>query len=384
MDFRALAIDATGRRGIALSKGKLSLLDSIPQDHEGPWLLPPLVDLGVGVLDGRLSQRSLRELARKARQGGVGTILLRPDLSPPLNDEIHLEFIKSTHVQVELYPAILATRGEGGLSEIATLAKLGARAIFVESRTDSSLLAPIFQYAQMLQLPLFVWIDGSRRRGVMNEGEVAFQLGLRGRSKVDEYGEVARIVEYGDYYGVPVIIGGISTARSLELIAQSPHCFAQLSIHHLLKSDRAALGYNTLAKLDPPLRDQEEQEALLEALGAGKVDLLTALHTPASYTRKDLSFDEAAYGIDSIASYLPLAYTKLVLPGHISMERLLQLASATPAKLIGLERGTIAPEAPGPYLLFDPRSLHQGEGLYRGEEIYGTIEYLEDWSWETS
>ncbi|MRJ02124.1 MAG: amidohydrolase family protein [Epsilonproteobacteria bacterium] len=346
-------------------------------DLQGSWVIPALVDLNLTPLDGRLNGENLQRLSEEGRKGGVGIGVLSSTTEPPLNGEMTLEFVKSQALEIDLYPALQGVSGEG-LSEIATLAREFAVGITLCSDTRSDLLIPLFQYGKMLNLPLFVRL---RNRalvgdGVMHEGAVSFELGLSGRSVIEEYSEVAKIIEFGEFYGVTVIFQGISTAHSLDLIAQSTYSYAEVPIHHLLNTDEACRGYNTLAKLDPPLRDREERERLLQALVDGKIDFLTSLHTPQSYTKKDLSFDEAAYGIDALSFYLPLAYTRLVKEGIISMERLLELTSANGAAQLGLRHGFIKCGYTARLIRFDPEGPVEGKGLYRDQEIYGTIEYL--------
>ena len=375
-----IAIDPDGKRvvDIEVEDGKIKRVGKFEEGEDlgGAWLLPALVDLGVSLQDDRLSRANLKALCEAARRGGVGAVLLRPDCEPNLNDEIHLEFIKTQDLAIEVYPSLMATKEEG-LSEIATLSRY-AKALFVYSDTNSYLLARIFEYAKMLETPLFVDVRNAilKSVGVMNEGEVSFELGLGGISKLEEYSEVAKIIEFSEFYGVPVVFSAVSTARALDLIAQSSRCYAQVSLHHLLQNETACQGYNTLAKIDPPLREEEERQKLLQALQEGKIDFLTSLHSPKSYTKKDLSFDDAAFGIDAIATYLPLAYTKLVKSGIISLEKLLELTSANPAAKLGLKRGFIKCGYEAKLIKFDPEAVQEGEGLYAGEEIYGKIEFL--------
>jgi len=381
MNFiNATMIDPDGKRvgNFAIKDGVIQSVGVVQEgvDLGGAWVLPALVDCNIKPLDDKLSRANLEALDEAAQKGGVGAFLLRPDVTPALNDETTLELVNSQSFKTDLFAALLATKGER-LSEIATLSMLG-RAIFTRSDLNSYMLARVFEYAKMLQLPLFVHVHNETlfEVGVMNDGAVAFRLGLGGRSKLEEHSEVAKVIEYSEFYGVNVVFQGISTARSLDLIADSLYCYAEVSIHHLLFSDQACEGYNTLAKIDPPLRDEEERQKLLLALHEGKIDLLTSLHSPKSYTLKDLSFDEAAYGIDALSIYLPLAYTKLVKSGIISMEKFLELASANPAALLGLKRGFVKCGYEAKLLLFDPEFESKGVGLYESEPIFGKVEVL--------
>jgi dihydroorotase len=374
---RIIDPDGTRLADIKIEGGRIARVGRIDEDGvdlRGAWVVPALVDIGVAPKDGKLSAGSLDELARAAKWGGVGTPVLRPDLEPPLSSEIHLEFVRTHTPQIETL--LLGTKEEG-LTEIASLIGY-ARGIFVYSDTNSYLLARIFEYAKMLEVPLFVELRNETLRsvGVMNDGEVAFRLGLGGIGKLEEASEAAKVIEFGEHYGVPVVFMGVSTARTLDLIAQSSRCYAQVSVHHLLKNDTACEGYNTLAKIAPPLRDEDERLELIDALVSGRIDFLTSLHTPSSYTKKDLAFDEAAFGIDAAGSFLQLAYTHLVRPGILSMERLLELASANAAAKLGLRRGFVRPGYDAQLVRFDPEHFQEGKGLYDGEPLYGRVEFL--------
>ena len=348
-------------------------------DLGNKMVVPMLLDMNVSLYEERLSSQNLKRLSQNAVKGGVGGVSITPTLAEELNDEIHLEFLKSQCLDIDIYPSILATKGEG-LSEIATLSKKYGRLLYVDSDTNPYLLARIFEYAKMLKIPLKIDIQNRilKPLGVMNEGEVSFKLGLGGRSKLEEYMEVAKIIEFSEFYGVGVIFGGISTARSIELIATSSYGYSEVSVHHLLKTEAACEGYNTYAKLNPPLRDEDERQKLLELLQNGFIDFLTSLHTPKPYTQKDISFDEAAYGIESIHFYLPLLYTKFVKEGIISFEKVIELACANPAAKLGVKRGFVKCGYEAKLALFDEDYEFEGEGLYKGERFFGRIELLKE------
>ena len=148
-----------------------------------------------------------------------------------------------------------------------------------------------------------------------------------------------------------------------------------MSLHHLLKSDEACEGFNTAAKLDPPLQSEENVQKLREAFDAGAVDMLTLLHQPNSPVNKEVAFADAAYGFESISDALPLLYTKLVANGWIGWQRLVELCVKNPALAIGREAGSVEIGSTD-LVLFDPnpaRMLENRQSLYGGETLYGEI-----------
>ena len=337
-------------------------------DAKGAYLLPALIDLNVRVLDDRINTTNLQALGKQALEGGVGSVALIPDSTPPIDEEISLEFVKAQTLPIKLYPLVMGTKGEG-LSEISILLKKGAGGIYTTSDINPYLLARIFEYAKMHQIPLHI---APRNKifqdvGVMNEGKTAFELGLGGIDTLEEKAEVAKVIEYSEHYEVPVLFKGVSTARSLDLIADSHYCYAEVGIHHLLLSEEVCEGYNTLAKIMPPLRSEEERQRMLLALQEGKIDLLSSLHSPKSKVAKEVSFQEAAFGIDGLEYLLPLAYTHLVRSHIIDLPKLTELLSANPACFLGEKLGKVEEGYEAQLLLFDP------EGSIEAP-LYGKLE----------
>ncbi|MRI58141.1 MAG: hypothetical protein C6H99_01395 [Epsilonproteobacteria bacterium] len=346
-------------------------------DAAGRYVLPGLIDLGVRPLDDRINSTNLERLSNSAQRGGVTSIGLLPDTNPPINDEISLEFVKSHRSSIDILPLIHGLKDEG-LSEISILLKKGALSVYVPSDINPYLLARIFEYAKMHQIVLFIEPKNSLFRdvGVMNDGRVSFELGLGGISKLEEHAEVAKIIQYSEYYNVPVLFCAVSTAKALDLIASSKLCYAQVSIHHLLFCDRACDGYNTWAKLSPPLRDDGERKELLEALVSGRIDLLTSLHSPKSMVSKDLSFDEAAFGVDAIASYLPLLYTHFVKSDLLSFPKVVELASSNAGCFAKKRAGKIEEGFVADLVLFDPNKSARLtiNSLYQDTIVHGRVD----------
>jgi dihydroorotase len=141
----------------------------------------------------------------------------------------------------------------------------------------------------------------------------------------------------------------------------------EVSLHHLINSDEACEGFNTVAKLDPPLASASDVKLLQDALVSGQIDILTTLHQPSSPVNKEVAFYDAAYGCESISDALPLYYTKLVKTGLIDMSKLVELTSVNPANVIDKKVS---------YILFNPDSkstINNPQSLYDKEEIFGEV-----------
>jgi dihydroorotase len=162
-----------------------------------------------------------------------------------------------------------------------------------------------------------------------------------------------------EYYGSKTLFQSLSTAKSLEIIDNlkkvNKDAFSEVAITHLILNDNMCGDFNTLAKLHPPLRDEDERLALLEALKSGKIDILTSLHSAKSYNSKDVAFNDASYGVDSLEYFLSLCFTFLVKEKIISFKNLITMISETPAKIVGIEKlGKVEEGFIANLIVFDP------------------------------
>ncbi|NOQ29716.1 MAG: amidohydrolase family protein [Helicobacteraceae bacterium] len=354
-------------------------------DAKGAYLLPTLVDLNVRVKDSSLNSKSIDNLAYEAKKGGVGRVVLVPDSTPSISDEITLEFVQkhgSEECSVEIECAISAINDEGNLSNIAILLKNGALGPYVKTTTNNNLVSKIAQYTQMYNKTLFVKAEDKSLSsdGVMNEGERSVEFGLSGVSELSEILHVSRMIEIAKFYNIDILFKSIATPRSIELITQAKKdgvkVKCEVSIHHLLFSDEKCADFNQVAKLDPPLTSKDRVEKLLLALSNSEIDILTTLHQDSSLSAKDVAFVDASYGCSSIAHALPLYYTKLVKSGVITMSKLLQLCVQNPSLAIGENRGTIEVGTKASFTLFDPTKtteVKDTHSLYNSELLSGKI-----------
>ena len=334
-------------------------------DATGKWLLPGIVDLNVGLRDRTLTKPHLDALLEEALAGGVTTCLLRSDFSPAVDNPTFMQLLKSelSPQRPNLLFGVHGVQDEENntMNDIAILLKEGASVIQEYSWRNSNLLRRIMEYAQMKEVPLFCYPEDPSlsNGGVMHEGEVSFRLGIPGIPEVAEISEVAKITAMSNYYGIRTHLQSLSTKEAIAIVArakwENPGISCEVPIHHLLLDDLACEGFNTSAKMMPPLRDTKTKEALIEALREGRIDTITSLHSPRSVLQKDLPFAQAAYGVDALALFLPLCFTFLVKKEMIDIERLSSLISERPAQILGLENiGRIEEGYEADLLLFDP------------------------------
>ncbi len=351
----------------------------------GAYLMPGLVDTNIRLKDAQMNGKNLESLAQEALKGGVVTAVLAPDSMPAVDNTIVLEFVQSTcaHTKgAKIETTINSVNDENLLSNIAILLKKGAVAPYMSTNVDTNIASRIAEYVKMYGVTLHCKAEDESlsSSGIMVEGAVATRLGLGGISPLSESSQVAKMIEIARHFNVSVLFKSIANPRSVELITQAKaegvQVACEVSIHHLLHCDEACDGFNTTAKLDPPLATRKDMSALQEALKNGQIDMLTSLHQPNSLVNKEVAFFDASNGCEAVADALPLYYTKLVQSGMISLSRLVELTSAAPAKAAGEQSGSIAAGEKADLVLFDPKGSHlvsNAQSLYDGEELSGRV-----------
>jgi dihydroorotase len=345
-------------------------------DAKGAYLIPSLVDLNVRLNDGVLNSKNIQDISLEAKKGGVGHVVLNADSTPSIDSEGILEFAQNGLRDAEGASAdvmLNAIQSDGSLSNIAILLKKGAISAYMSTIAKNDKAIKIAEYIQMYKKTLFVKAEDNSliSSGVMLDGDVSSRLGLAGIPDLSEVLHVSRMIEIARHFKIKILFKSIASPRSISLITQAKKegvkVSCEVSLHHLINSDEACEGFNTVAKLDPPLASKNDMLLLQEALKNDQVDILTTLHQPSSLVNKEVAFYDAAYWCESIADALPLYYTKLVKSGLITMKKLIELTSINPSKVIDQKVS---------YILFNPdtkSTISNAQSLYDGHEIYGEV-----------
>lgn len=337
-------------------------------------LLPSFIDLNVSLKNEHFCIENLKNLEEECLKSGVSAVVLKDTMD--FDEEsfaLFLEHLKNLKLQVFATARVCDKAGK--LKNLSTLINKGVFALQCQSSHKASVLRQSMQYALMKEKTLFVhcFEAGFDDNGVMNDCATSFELGLVGISAVSEFSEVAKIKQIAEFYKVKVLYECLSLEKSLNLLDNTD--LVQTSIHHLLKSDEQCLQFNTFAKLMPPLRSKNDTLALQKALKAGKIKFLSSLHSPKSITHKDVAFDEASFGVDSMSEYLSLCYSFLVKNSFLSWAELCELTSKNQASFLGLNSGQIAIGKEANFILFDENAKGKKakNSLYAKDELFGEL-----------
>ena len=193
----------------------------------------------------------------------------------------------------------------------------------------------------------------------INRGEASAHFGIGGSHRQAEIDLIARDVRLAEETGACVVIQHISTREGVELVRRARergvNVHAEATPHHFTLTEKDAIRYGTLAKMNPPLREEEDRQAIVEGLGDGAIDLIATDHAPHSREEKQRSITEAPSGIIGLETSLSLGISQLVDRGVLTLTELIRRMSLTPARLYGLDAGYVAQGGPADLVLFDPK-----------------------------
>jgi dihydroorotase len=324
-------------------------------DATGKYVLPGLVDAHCHLRDpGFEYKEDIETGTRSAAKGGFTSIACMPNTNPVADNEAVIKYIIQKAEQegyVNVYPIGAISKGQLGeeLAEIGELKFAGAVAISDDGNpvVRSSLMKKALQYASMFDITVISHCEDLdlAENGVMNEGYMSTIMGLKGIPAAAEEAMVARELILSEYTGIPIHIAHVSTALSVEMIRNAKKRGVKVTCetcpHYFSLTEKACEGYNTNAKINPPLRTEADVKAIIEGIADDTIDIIATDHAPHHADEKNIEFSLAANGIVGFETALPLAVTKLVRPGIISMTKLVEKMSLNPAKLLSINKGTL-------------------------------------------
>ncbi len=336
---------------------------------EGLWLLPGLIDLHAHVREpGYESKEDVTSALRAAAAGGFVDICAMPNTQPINDSKTITEFLVAKARAAggtRLHPIGAITVGQEGerLTEMADLRDAGAVGLSDDGRcvTSSAVMRSALEYASMFDLPIIQHAeDHALTEGAqMHEGWVSTKLGLRGWPRVAEDVIVARDLMLAEYTNARYHLAHASTEGSVRLLHEAKsrgiRATAEVTPHHLLLTHENVLGYETACKVNPPLREAHDVDALRKALADGTIDCIATDHAPHGLLDKDCEFDRASPGMIGLEICLPLMMG-LVNDGAFSLSRLIDSLTRAPARIVGLPPPEIRETAEANLILYDPQA----------------------------
>ncbi len=368
-------------------------------DAKEMYVLPGLVDAHCHLRDpGFEYKEDIESGTRSAAKGGFTSIACMPNTNPVLDNEAMIMYILNkakTDGIVNVYPIGAVSKGLKGeeLSEIGEIKFAGAVALSDDGRpvNNSSLMKKAMQYAAMFDITIISHCEDLDLvdEGLMNEGYYSSILGLKGNPAPAEEVMIARDLILAEYTKANVHIAHVSTELGVDLIRNAKrrgvNVTAETCPHYFALTEKACEGFNTNAKVNPPLRTQKDVEAIIEGLKDGTIDIISTDHAPHHLDEKNVEFKLAANGMVGFETAFPLAITYLVKPGHLTIEELVKKMCVNPSKMLGLNKGTIELGKSADILIFDINEQYTVDistfesksknSPFNGFKLYGQPQY---------
>lgn len=343
-----------------LGKGDLKI------DADGLIAVPGLVDTHVHFRDpGALYKEDIMTGARAAAAGGVTSVVLMANTSPPVDNPETLAYVlrKGEQTGIRVHSCANVTAGMAGkaLTDMEALRRCGAAGFTDDGKPvlDRELACRAMEEAARLGVPISFHEEDPvfiQNNGI-HAGRASAHFGIGGSDRQAEIVMVRRDLELALKTGTSIVIQHISAAESVELVRQAKkkggNIHAEATPHHFSMTQEDAIRFGTLAKMNPPLREEVDRLAILEGLRDGTIDIIATDHAPHAAGEKALPIEKAPSGIIGLETSLALGLMYLVKPGYLTLSGLIRCMSENPAKLYGLDAGYLAAGGPADLALFD-------------------------------
>jgi len=343
-------------------------IDSFVIDAEGLCVSPGLVDMHCHLREpGFENKETIGTGSRSAAIGGFTSIACMPNTKPVVDNKTVVEYILNKAKEeavINIYPIGAITKNLEGkqLSDIGEMKFAGIVAISDDGRPvmDSNILKNAMIYASSFETPVISHCEDLNlvADGVMNEGYYSTIMGLRGIPSAAEEAMIARDLVLSRSTGIPIHIAHVSTKNGIQLIREAKAAgvpvTAETCPHYFSLTDEMLLGYNTNAKVNPPLRSREDVESVIDGLIDGTIDVIATDHAPHDKESKDCEFERAANGMVGFETALAVGITYLVKTGKMTLSDLIYKMTAKPAEILKLNKGRLKEGMAADIVIYSP------------------------------
>ncbi|OHB33387.1 MAG: dihydroorotase [Desulfuromonadaceae bacterium GWB2_53_15] len=336
-------------------------------DASGKYVVPGLIDMHVHLRDPGLEYKEdIVSGTRAAAAGGFTSVCCMPNTKPVIDNKSIASYIinkaKAEGV-CNVFPVGSITYGLNGerMSEMGELKEAGCVAVSDDGKpvVNSELMRRSLQYAAGIGIMVISHAEELELvgEGTMNEGYTSTELGLKGIPRVAEDIATAREVMLAEYTKSPIHIAHVSTTGAVRIIREAKARGVQVTCetapHYFTLTDDAVRGYNTNAKMNPPLREADDVAAIKAGLADGTIDAIATDHAPHHLDEKDVEFNVAMNGIIGLETSLPLSL-KLVTEGVLTLNQLIEKMTCNPSNILGLQRGNLKVGSVADITVIDP------------------------------
>jgi dihydroorotase len=368
-------------------------------DAKGMLVLPGLVDMHVHLRQpGREDKETIASGSLAALKGGITSVLAMPNTAPAIDSAAQVKLLKkiiSTDAKTGVFICGTITKDRRGekLSDVSVMKKEGAIALSDDGASvdNASLMQRGLKSAKENKILTICHCEDRALSGggVVNLGFTSTRLGLRGISRESEYKRISRDIELAQKIGAPLHIAHVSCKESVEIIAQAKKkglvVTCETAPHYFSLSEEAVLDYDTNMKINPPLRAKEDVAAIRDGLKQGVIDTIASDHAPHTESEKAIEFDRAEFGTVGLETALAVGITVLIETKLLTWTELICKMSTNPAKVLGLNKGTLRVGSDADVVIVDPRKewLVEKAGLisksknsaFLGRKLKGMVIY---------
>lgn len=337
-------------------------------DAAGKIVCPGLIDMHVHLREpGREEDETIATGTAAALAGGITSVACMPNTDPALDSQAAAEFVylqAERAGQANVFPIGAITKGRQGteLAEIGGLVKGGAVAFTDDDApvVSAEIMRRALEYCQMFDRAVLSHCEDLdlSRGGVMHEGFESTRLGFRGMPAAAEEVAVSRDVALAELTGSRLHILHISTAGSVDKIRRARQrgvrVSAEVCPHHFTLTDQTLRTFDSNYKMTPPLRTEADVQALIAGLKDGTLEVIASDHAPHAPEKKMRELDQAPGGVIGLETLLPICIRSLIEPGHLTWPQLLEKLTINPARVLGIDRGTLRTGAKADVTIIDP------------------------------